>query len=948
MSLYLWSIAVSNLPKATNTKLRYGQFVHLFGLAQDGSSVTLTVENFKPYVLLEPLYQDEVEQIDELTLQSAIVSACEVDESTRRSAIVYACKTLEVTIIEATPLIGFTNGRKDRLIQIHFEHAGHIKPFLDHLAQVSMNRLGDLVTVKSVLHSKVKPATQFLQCTGLRLQAWFDVHHKQKFEEKLCDTKSHYRVRVCDLAFSSQQDRVVPPYTTLFVRVFAHSSRATVQGSALRPDATIQGDYIRCIATRITKGTRVTEDRMLLGDGPSDSELLAAFHRLLKDQDVMLLVQASDEMNDLAYIQQRSGSRAPFWHLIAGSVPRDYGQRLSCVGRERLDVVPVLQKFMVSPPLDRHTLIGAAQHGGLTKPGSHRELCSAGYVPCHSFDTLAAIQADLARYIALMYDLVVDNEFVLQQQALAQACDLTITDICELGQQARVFNTFTRAYYQSQPRIYINHQQLQSPFVVLPTPRAQTSFPDPPWLHNTPREGSVHVEQHRRPNSKIKKAKTYTGGFVVPAEEGFYATPEESIVTLDFQSMYPSLIIGHCLCYRRILYDRQWLDDPRVETELVPLDDTTAAVLVKSYDGQPVKTITDRVLRDITAHRKRIRARMADVQDPFLYASLNAAQLSAKVLQNGTYGFLGSATSGMQCTALAAAVCTIGQWMNKTVRFTALSQFGCRCVGGDTDSCFLQFPTTPGLSDDDTFTSIYAQARALVDVVATLFPPPSRLEFECVKSPCLIVKKKTNACLVRSPKDHTIIDPVPKITGFAFKKRDRCAFVRAAGERVVHQLLLGRLTHLDLQSLLETFNPSPTTIESLQPYILTVEYGISEKAEHTIATQVASIILEDTGLRPVLGTRLAYVVVRRAGLKHYQCATTPLRFLRDHMALDANYYLQTQLLLPLKQLLSLPEHEALQRRVVSVVESHRVQLECKRTGQQDLLRFFTKKPKCDT
>lgn len=79
----------------------------------------------------------------------------------------------------------------------------------------------------------------------------------------------------------------------------------------------------------------------------------------------------------------------------------------------------------------------------------------------------------------------------------------------------------------------------------------------------------------------------------------------------------------------------------------------------------------------------------------------------------------------------------------------AMTSYGCRCVGGDTDSVFVQFPTSPSLlSRDDIMGSIYQQARELELFASGMFPPPNKLEFETVKSPCLLSsKKKTYACL---------------------------------------------------------------------------------------------------------------------------------------------------------------------------------------------------------
>ena len=131
----------------------------------------------------------------------------------------------------------------------------------------------------------------------------------------------------------------------------------------------------------------------------------------------------------------------------------------------------------------------------------------------------------------------------------------------------------------------------------------------------------------------------------------------------------------------RICYNRKWLDDPRATKQYIPLDDTTCVVLISHYDNIPVQTITDKLVSSVMKNRKEVRTKMKSVSDPFILQSLDAQQLCCKVLQNAFYGACGSDTFAIPCTAVAASVCVIGQWMNKTVRYTALLN-GCICVYG--------------------------------------------------------------------------------------------------------------------------------------------------------------------------------------------------------------------------------------------------------------------------
>ena len=137
-------------------------------------------------------------------------------------------------------------------------------------------------------------------------------------------------------------------------------------------------------------------------------------------------------------------------------------------------------------------------------------------------------------------------------------------------------------------------------------------------------------------------------------------------------SLYPSVLCGYKLCFRNVVYDKKWLTDPRATIMYVPLNDHEAVAFVTHYDNIPVETITDKITAVLMMERKRIRKAMKSVTDPFKLASMDAQQLSCKVLQNSCYGYLGSLMAQIVCTAIAASVCAIAGYMNLTCRDTAL------------------------------------------------------------------------------------------------------------------------------------------------------------------------------------------------------------------------------------------------------------------------------------
>lgn len=371
----------------------------------------------------------------------------------------------------------------------------------------------------------------------------------------------------------------------------------------------------------------------------------------------------------------------------------------------------------------------------------------------------------------------------------------------------------------------------------------------------------------------------------------------------------------------RVVYDREWLDDPKCELEYVPLNDNECCVFVLSYDGVPVTSITDRITAQVGNLRKRYKKLMKKAVG-FRRKCLNATQLSCKVVANSLYGFLGSDTSGMSCTALAAAVCAIGQWQNKVARHAAMVA-GCICVYGDTDSIMIIIPIdlSKYTTRNEIFAAVWSAAVKLAAETTKLYPHPNELEAESIKFPFLLTKKKkTYAALEYDDSEQSWLrDPKVLIKGMTVKKRDRCPWVREIGKAAIHKDLLLKAPiqawEARLRAHVAKFDDQPTTSDLLAPYIITCRLA-DTYADPTVVVGavLAQMIERKTGIKPKPGRRLAYVVVYKRPsygqvLKLVDRTLPVAQFLGSGHRLDASYYLETQLLLALKQCFDIsPEH----------------------------------------
>lgn len=141
----------------------------------------------------------------------------------------------------------------------------------------------------------------------------------------------------------------------------------------------------------------------------------------------------------------------------------------------------------------------------------------------------------------------------------------------------------------------------------------------------------------------------YEGAHVFEPKRGYYDTP---IVTLDFASLYPSIMMAHNLCYtthllhgpgKRVFacigHDTSPLTSRSLSGSLAP------SQYVKTPHGDLFVTPETRegllpgILKDLLTARKEAKKAMFAETDPFRKSVLDGRQLALKVSANSGKGF---------------------------------------------------------------------------------------------------------------------------------------------------------------------------------------------------------------------------------------------------------------------------------------------------------------------
>jgi DNA polymerase delta subunit 1 len=275
----------------------------------------------------------------------------------------------------------------------------------------------------------------------------------------------------------------------------------------------------------------------------------------------------------------------------------------------------------------------------------------------------------------------------------------------------------------------------------------------------------------------------YEGATVIEPTRGYYDVP---VATLDFASLYPSIIQAHNLCYttlaKKSTVEKLGL---KKDEDYIVTPNGDMFVTTKQRKG-----LLAQILEELLSARKQAKKELAIETDPFKKAVLNGRQLALKVSANSVYGLTGATVGKLPCLEIASSTTSYGrQMIEKTkseveARYTIANGYShdAQVIYGDTDSVMVKF----GVTD-------LAEAMKLgedaAQYVSSKFIKPIKLEFEKVYFPYLLINKKRYAGLY-----WTNTEKYDKMDtkGIETVRRDNCRLVQTVIETVLRMILIDR------------------------------------------------------------------------------------------------------------------------------------------------------------
>ncbi|EMG45918.1 POL3 DNA polymerase delta catalytic subunit [Candida maltosa Xu316] len=385
----------------------------------------------------------------------------------------------------------------------------------------------------------------------------------------------------------------------------------------------------------------------------------------------------------------------------------------------------------------------------------------------------------------------------------------------------------------------------------------------------------------------------YEGATVIEPERGYYDVP---IATLDFSSLYPSIMMAHNLCYTTLL-SRQAIQAFGL-TEDDYIKTPNGDFFVKS---ELRKGILPTILDELLTARKKAKADLKKETDPFKKDVLNGRQLALKISANSVYGFTGATVGKLPCLAISSSVTAFGREMiektkNEVQEYYSVKNghpYDAKVIYGDTDSVMVRF----GYQDLETCMKLGEEAAKYV---STKFKNPIKLEFEKVYFPYLLINKKRYAGLYWTRPDK--FDKMDT-KGIETVRRDNCRLVQNVVTKVLEFILEERDVAKAQRFVKQTIADLLQNRVDLSQLVITKAY-----AKHDYTAKQAHVELaermkkRDPGSAPTLGDRVAYVIIKTGSDKNYEKSEDPLYVLENSLPIDVKYYLEQQLTKPLERI----------------------------------------------
>ena len=873
--------------------------ISIFGKTEDGKSVCVTTA-FTPYFFIKlpgGMDSQKVQRIYDI-----------LGNQCKDSLVAYS-------LMKSKDVWGFQNNEEFAYMKINFKDL-QARRLVDSFLRRPLDRSPELYELFGVRNVKVyesnlDPVLRLMHRTGIQSTGWLDSGER-------C-VRSHIANVDIDL-FCNDWTTLKPvarddiaPFVVASVDIECNSSTGKF------PDANIPGDACFQIAISICKfGSDEPYDKTCLCYKETDSnlegcdirsyatekEMLEAFQKYLHSKDIDIITGWNIFGFDMEYIYKRAQINKCNYDFYNLGKLKDIDSKLvpkklssSALGDNFLKLLPMSGRFIFDLfhevkkgyKLDSYKLDSVSKlYLGDQKIDMAPKEMFARYREEDPVK-LREVAEYCIKDTLLPHRLMKKLCILLNLVEMAKATWVPVPFLVERGQQIKVFSQLTKK-------------------------ARELGFMVP-----TIRYGSLPEEP-------------YEGATVLEAQKGAYYTP---ITALDFEALYPSIMMAHNLCYSSYVMDeRKYGNIAGIEYETFNIGDRTYKF------AQDVPSLLPAILSELKQFRKQAKRDMAAATG-FMKEVYNGKQLAYKISMNSVYGFTGAGKGILPCVPIASTTTSKGRSMiEETKNYVEKNFPGSYVRYGDTDSVMIEFDVGERTGEEAIAYSWEVGERAAEECSA-LFKKPNNLELEKVYCPYFLYSKKRYAAkLWTKGKDDNMHMDYIDVKGLQLVRRDNTPHVREVSKELLDVILTssdpGPPKELAKERAIELLSGDVPNQKLILSQGLSDSYKVGGKSVSVTSSEsvninqshvqvVTKMRQRKPGSEPQSGDRVPYLLTKTGDpkAKAFEKSEDPNYVEENGIPVDYHYYFLNKFLNPVCDLLD-PLYENVKEEIFGeIINQHK-------------------------
>lgn len=787
----------------------------------------VVVDDFTPYVYLE--LPEKVDWDDGLYRSGLTNAINNLNKEVRPLHMVFMKKKrLYYAHVYKTPE-GYQY-KKFPYLFVSFANTDHLQHFVSAI-RFGLYICGDKLQFK-VHESNADPVLQMISCRRVPSAGWIIAKKGAVLDDKyklsyLLDISVSYT----DLEECQEPIPIPRPYLLSF-DIEVYSSNINRMPKASKPEDVVF--QISCVFCR-TGDPEEKWDKVLLSlknpdpakvGNPirhfkTEADLLEGFVQIVHEKNPQVIIGYNIFGFDLEYMTKRAklllvydtfsqmspvyGSRAKEEEIKWASSAFNNNRYVfpETIGRLFIDMLPVIRRDYT---LGSYSLKAVAEN--FLKDAAKDPLAPKGIFKCYRMGTVESMSL-VGKYA--MQDSIVCLKIFEKLQTwiglaeMASVCNVPITTLFTKGQQPKMFAQVYK--YCLSENIVVERNGYTAP-----------------------------------------EGETYTGAIVLKPKPGLY----DKVFPFDYNSLYPSVIIAVNICYSTYVVDEKI---PDADCNVIEWEDHIGCPHDKEERKTKVKKVMcckrkyrflkspkgvlPRLLEHLLGARKKTKRELAQAEDKrdnllqlerqgspdanpqerslleLLMMVLDKRQLAFKVSANSMYGVMG-VTRGMLPFMPGAMSCTAVGRQSLLKARGILEGEGCNIVYGDTDSCMIQIPGFEKMS----FQELWEKAKELEKKLASIIPPPLKIEFEGAVYDRFFIMTKKKYCIKVRDKFGVVL-PKMKTKGVLLARRDNSKAIREVYQFIIDSVFSEKTSTQVISELLDKLECIYTYKHPLKDYIIT-------------------------------------------------------------------------------------------------------------------------------